>query len=93
MSNLPSVEELPEAIIARFGTQKAKTGNWRTNEIEIDQDKCDFCMRCVVFCPDGAIKVSEGKLKMDLDYCKGCCICIEECPKNAIKEERKVELP
>jgi len=93
MSNEPTVDELPEAIIARFGTQKAKTGNWRTKDPEIIQEKCDLCMRCVVFCPDAAIKVVDGKIVIDLDYCKGCGICVEECPRKAITEIRRVEVP
>jgi len=88
-----SVEELPEAIIARFGSQKAKTGNWRIRDPEIIHEKCNLCMRCVVFCPDAAVKLEKGKVIIDLDYCKGCGICVEECPEGAIIEKERVKVP
>ena len=52
----------------------------------LDTGKCSSCLRCWVFCPEGAIQVKEGKVTgIDLKYCKGCGICFTECPQHAIE--------
>ena len=60
------------------------TGSWRSLRPVTDQQKCNLCLSCWVFCPEGAIKQSPEGLSVDLDYCKGCGICASECRKDAI---------
>ena len=66
----------------------AKTGSWRTFKPVIDQEKCNVCLICWSFCPDGVITKTSGGLGVDYDYCKGCGICSEECPLGAIEMVR-----
>ncbi len=50
---------------------------------------CTDCDVCLVFCPDLAIRRSEGSYVVRTEYCKGCGICAEECPRGVISMERK----
>ncbi len=80
------------AIVTNPGSSiKNKTGSWRTLKAVVLNEKCTACMTCTKFCPDGAIKIVNGKAKIDYDYCKGCGICALECPAKAVimqKEEK-----
>jgi len=52
--------------------------------IEVIQDKCIGCKKCVKVCPFGAITM-EGKLAViDLSKCTYCGACPEACPVDAI---------
>jgi pyruvate ferredoxin oxidoreductase delta subunit len=74
--------------ICEFGTSKNnKTGNWRTFK-PIVSDTCIGCGLCTKMCPEGCIKIENGKAKINYDYCKGCLICKNVCPIKAIKEEK-----
>ena len=54
--------------------------------IEIDQDKCNGCGKCVSACHEGAIQMLNGKAKLVSDvYCDGLGACIGDCPVDAIK--------
>ena len=71
-----------------------ETGGWRSTRPILDLEKCSHCMFCWVFCPDGAIRVEDGKVTgVDLAHCKGCGICARECPREAITmvEETKAK--
>ena len=53
--------------------------------IEIDEEKCDGCELCIPSCPEGAIKIIDGKAKLTSDvYCDGLGACIGFCPQGAI---------
>lgn len=60
------------------------TGSWRTFRPIINQEKCNMCLLCWIFCPDGAMKRDAEVLGVDLDFCKGCGICARECNRDAI---------
>jgi len=60
------------------------TGSWRSSRPVVEPDKCNLCMLCLVFCPEGAIR-QVPRLSIDLDYCKGCGICASECKRDAIR--------
>ena len=51
---------------------------------EINQDLCNHCDLCWVFCPEGAVFRGE-KISVDLEDCRGCGICAFECPRGAIE--------
>jgi NAD-dependent dihydropyrimidine dehydrogenase PreA subunit len=54
--------------------------------IEIDQDRCNGCRKCVSACHEGAIQMVNGKAKLVSDvYCDGLGACIGDCPVDAIK--------
>ncbi|MDD1685368.1 4Fe-4S binding protein [Methanoregula sp.] len=57
------------------------TGSWRVFVPVVDNEKCNRCGICSLYCPDAVI--SRDRI-IDLAYCKGCGICAHECPKKAI---------
>ena len=63
------------------------TGRWRIFRPVKDDERCNECLVCWIYCPEACI---SKQLRIDYNYCKGCGICAAECPRNAIamvKEE------
>lgn len=62
--------------------------------ITIDEDLCNGCGKCIPGCPEGALRIVEGKARLVGDrLCDGLGACIGECPMGAIHiEEREAEL-
>ena len=53
--------------------------------IQIDEEKCDGCGKCVIGCAEGALQIIDGKAKLVKDqYCDGLGACIGECPTGAL---------
>ncbi len=60
------------------------TGSWREERPELALDRCIHCMLCWLYCPDSAIRASEGRVVgIDYDHCKGCGVCAAVCPPHA----------
>ncbi|MBE6372009.1 MAG: 4Fe-4S dicluster domain-containing protein [Lentisphaerae bacterium] len=61
--------------------------------IEIDQEKCTGCGKCIPNCPEGALQIIDGKARLISDlFCDGLGACIGECPAGAIRTvEREAE--
>ncbi|MCE1196412.1 4Fe-4S binding protein [bacterium] len=61
--------------------------------IEIDQDRCNGCGACETGCPEGALKVIDGKARLvGESLCDGLGACIGRCPLDAIRVvEREAE--
>jgi len=54
--------------------------------IEVDQDLCDGCGACEIGCPEGALKVIDGKARLvGESLCDGLGACIGHCPRGAIR--------
>lgn len=73
-------------------SEEYETGGWRSFRPIWDWEKCVDCKVCWIYCPDGSIKLREGKVAgINLTHCKGCGICATECPQKAIEmvEESK----
>ncbi len=65
----------------------------RRNIITIDHEKCDGCGLCANSCPEGALRLIDGKARLVGDLlCDGLGACLSSCPQNAITvEEREAE--
>ena len=61
--------------------------------VRIDEEKCNGCGECVGNCPEGALKIIDGKAKLVRDkYCDGLGACLGTCPQDAITiVEREAE--
>jgi ferredoxin len=61
--------------------------------IRIDEKKCTGCGVCMPNCPEGALKIIDGKARLISDlFCDGLGACIGHCPEGAIAtEEREAE--
>jgi len=61
--------------------------------IEIDEELCNGCGKCVLACQEGAIAIVDGKAKLISEIlCDGLGACIGECPTGALKiVEREAE--
>jgi len=52
-------------------------------EIEIDEERCTACAKCVEACPRGVLSVGGGKLKIvDIYACSQCGECVKACPED-----------
>lgn len=63
------------------------TGTWRSQRPQYLEERCIRCSRCIIMCPDMAIRpdYEANVVVWNYDYCKGCGICAEECPVDAIE--------
>jgi ferredoxin len=61
--------------------------------ISIDQEKCTGCGLCIPNCPEGALRIIDGKARLVSDlFCDGLGACLGYCPEGAITvEEREAE--
>jgi ferredoxin len=61
--------------------------------IKIDEEKCNGCGLCIPNCPEGALRIIDGKARLVSDlFCDGLGACIGHCPEGAITvEEREAE--
>jgi len=51
-------------------------------KIEVANEKCDGCARCVAICPKKVLAIKENKLVVrDLLACNLCMDCVEACPQ------------
>lgn len=52
--------------------------------IEIDEELCNGCGKCILDCAEGALAIVEGKAKLISDvYCDGLGACLN-CPRGAL---------
>ncbi|TFF94637.1 MAG: 4Fe-4S dicluster domain-containing protein [Promethearchaeota archaeon] len=53
--------------------------------VQIDQELCMKCERCVRACKNDAIYFEHSIRKVDYEKCVGCLACQLVCPRNAIQ--------
>lgn len=61
--------------------------------VQIDEDKCNGCGECIPNCPEGALRIVDGKARLVSDtHCDGLGACLGTCPQDAISiVEREAE--
>jgi len=61
--------------------------------IEIDEERCSGCGDCTRGCPEGALRLIDGKARMvGENLCDGLGACVGSCPEGAIRiVEREAE--
>jgi ferredoxin len=53
--------------------------------IEIDEEMCNGCGKCIPNCPEGALQVIDGKARLVSDlFCDGLGACVGHCPMGAM---------
>lgn len=53
--------------------------------IEIDEERCNGCGKCILDCAEGALAIVDGKAKLISDiYCDGLGACLN-CPQGALR--------
>jgi ferredoxin len=66
----------------------------RRKIIRIDEEKCDGCGDCIPGCPEGAIRLVDGKARLVGDVlCDGLGACLGQCPRGAITIEEREAAP
>lgn len=66
----------------------------KRNIIAIDESLCDGCGLCANGCPEGALKIVDGKARLVGDLlCDGLGACIGTCPRGAILVEHREAEP
>lgn len=62
--------------------------------IKIDEARCTGCGLCIPNCPEGALRVIDGKARLVSDLaCDGLGACIGHCPEDAIIIEKREAAP
>jgi len=79
-----SYEEMFFGASNGVGILPTVNSGFRTFHPELNDQKCVMCMFCWIYCPEGCIDKSNGKLEVDMDYCKGCGICANVCTTKCI---------
>jgi NAD-dependent dihydropyrimidine dehydrogenase PreA subunit len=62
--------------------------------IKIDENKCNGCGKCIPNCPEGALRIIDGKARLISDlFCDGLGACMGHCPEDAISVEERESRP
>jgi ech hydrogenase subunit F len=64
-------------------------------KIEIEIEKCIFCMLCQKRCPTDAIMVARASKEWNIDRlrCCSCNACVEVCPVRCLRMEERYTPP
>jgi Fe-S-cluster-containing hydrogenase component 2 len=62
--------------------------------LEVDEELCNGCGKCVLACQEGAIAIIEGKARLVSEIlCDGLGACLGECPTGALRIVEREALP
>jgi len=54
--------------------------------IEVDEELCNGCGKCVLACQKGALAIIDGKARLVSEIlCDGLGACLGECPNGALR--------
>ena len=72
-------------VISRYPCMLIKRGRKSDLSLEVKQDKCDSCAKCVTEFACTAIYTDEdGSIHIDPQICNKCNVCVQICPEKAI---------
>ncbi len=80
-------KEVSIAGVCWLPSTKYLTGDWSPYKPVRDKAKCNKCLLCHMYCPDGAViwNSKAEDIEFNYNFCKGCGICANECPQGAIE--------
>ena len=53
--------------------------------IDINNDDCDACEKCVTACPNNVLEIVDNTCSVrDSQVCKSCRVCVAICPNDCI---------
>lgn len=55
--------------------------------IQVLQDKCPNCLKCLKVCPSDAISIVHHQVLINEEKCIHCGVCIKECPSRVLKAQ------
>ena len=60
-------------------------------QVEVTDQRCRDCLKCVEICPTKAISLRKNKLVIDHDACIFCGACVDFCAKRGVKHSLHFE--
>ena len=60
-------------------------------QLELNDQRCRDCRKCVDICPTQAIRLKKNKLSIDQDACIFCGACVDFCDKNGLRHSLNYE--
>lgn len=77
---------------ARFNTLFAKISDAVFTCYPEMNEKCTVCCKCVMTCPQKALKNNSGKIVLEKSRCIGCMCCDEVCPNSAVDIKKTIRI-
>ena len=57
----------------------------REPELQVIDEHCSGCGRCISRCPKGALSLQNGTIAVDRTHCDGCSACVRACWPGALQ--------
>lgn len=67
------------------GSRRGKMEMHSAGKPVVDPEKCRGCRKCIRFCAEDAIEMTDGKAEVVEDRCVGCGRCVSACPFDAVE--------
>lgn len=82
-----TVEKISRGLLSEYLTKRGakKYDKARHTDNFYATDACIGCGQCEGFCPDGIIKLKDGRPTWNSAQCDLCLSCIHRCPRAAIQ--------
>ncbi|MBQ5592237.1 MAG: DUF362 domain-containing protein [Clostridia bacterium] len=91
LSELTRADTAGGKIAARISTLIDKVTDAVFMQYPQMNEKCIICKKCIVTCPQKALKISDKRVVLDRKKCIGCMCCDEVCPNGAVDIRKKLK--